>query len=381
MSLKKIKETLRVAFAAEPPLIPFRGENPATAAWRALCQRVGSPFLNLVLRPVVEREHSTGTKNKDGSSSSVFAPSSPGSPQDKKLADRSERDAQLVLSRCYKNIETVHPHMREALAAAVGSDASSTFGTDEFRKKRRLALRNLFFLRYLQCGCVNPTGWGVSVPGGGELSPAGQTHCAAVGRALGLMVSDVTASSGAVQIFLDRLVDTGVGCCNPLDLRNFVVPSVSSSCSSSSSSLKDSVKRGGAFSPTKKGTKKESKKESKRGAFSPSKKSSKRESKKGSGLGLSCFQPMPSLVAIPGENDPSPRWMPPPDLDLSDLSTSQLADLLFRQGLVDLVDVFQRNAVDGKRLLALREADLVALGVSHSQRKELSSVVALLRRA
>lgn len=213
-TVAETKNLIRAAFEKdEAATTPFRGESEATSAWRFICKRLGGTFIAQVL-----------PESEEGTPAEA---------------------ASHILDACYRNVDRVHPHLRECLAAASSKNP-------EDRRKTRLAQRNLFFLRFLSCACVHPSDWGFGSAGdedvGGHLSP---TRGASVGRELLKATSDVTSSSGAVQVFLDRLTDLSEhATVHPMDLRHFLNPTSPPPVVVPAIRANDKVSRG-AMSPTR----------------------------------------------------------------------------------------------------------------------------------
>lgn len=358
-TVTETKNLLRRAFEEdETATTPFRGESEATSAWRALCKKLGPPFLAQVLGE---------------------------SPQ----GEPAEAAAQ-ILDACYQSVERVHPHIRECLAAA-SSDRP------EDRRKARLAQRNLFFLRFLCSACIHPSDWGLPEDrddspknsSKGNAAPSlSPTRRASVGKELIQMTSDVTSSSGAVQVFLDRLVDLGNrATVHRMDLRHFLhdyrTVSSSSSSNDSSSTVVPVVRcpKGGPLGSPGPSS---SSKDKKGGGSSIKKKKKSKKSNAPSVTPFDCFW-LPAAQSSFLEATSSPRPLEdsggqspklPFDRRLQDLDADGLAKFLFDAGLPHLIDVFRRNSFTGNQLATVSERDLEALGLSREQRVAVVKLVA-----
>lgn len=388
LTIAEMKQLVSDTARTEATLIPFRSESDATKVWRDVSKTVGAPFLRRVLAPLIEKAHHGGGapghrfRLSGATAPALPSPSPPASPGQAivNVAETpAEKIARSILELCFRSIDHIHMYQRELLRAVAFACASDD-------KKRRLAVRNLFFLRFISCGCVDLVGWGavqssVLVP---------QSLAAAVCKALGAMVSDANTipvnldptkatSPHAVQIFLDRVVDVTLGASNPLDLRHHVSAAapqrrVGAPCAGATSL---GSPEGGRPSWA-------SKRNSQALGIVGRSTGTKREEGGRGGSGVRAFPKsfIPAMSNWFGSSSSAGDLLSPKipaGCSLRDLSVDGVSQLLFAYHMTELIEIFRERGIDGARLATMTDREMQhTFGIARSTlRRRLAKVIEL----
>lgn len=314
-TIAALKKLLTECVWEEEASTPFRTESDSTVAWRKMVVSAGAPFLKKVLGPTLDRCRTQKT------------------PFTAEMADRASQD---ILNRIYASVDSLHVYIRESLRAVYFACASNNL-------KRDTAIRNLFFLRFVCAALVDPVTWQIAPSNFMQVSdPNCLLNLALISKRLGVL-AQYTAKDPPdnphklpVQIFLQRVIDTTLGACNPLDARFATM----------TSPILETHSHANAFK-TERG---------KRSSFFGS---------------LAFFSQTPT-----GDNSLSPKL--PEGTDLKALTADQVSELLFAYNLTDIIDLVRKHNVDGKTLAAMTDQDMQTIGIARPQhRKKLLQVIRL----